>query len=387
PARTAKALIRAGRRAAAKLAFESAGRQLRSAVQVSRASGLMELEFSALTLLAIVVRRESGYDTSTVDLLERAEYLARTLGRESEAADFLFIRVMGAYTAMEKNRGQLARRIHEFGQASADPVVVRYGRHLWGLHQWDIGNIGEAYRFFIKEDAVAADGTVLPDEETPLRRDGSVPGEGPGWRAVVTALHGDVDAALASVATWDTPEDPYAASIWAYYTAMIASMAGDAGTARRAVEQWIAADLDRLRTLADHYVRQYWCWARALTGEDPAGAAAEAEELLTAQLLDPPQWGIAYHYALIAEMWLAAGWPDRADAALDRADQALWDYGQRFAEGLILLLRARLLQARDAPPTAVRAAAERAHAHSTACEAHLFARRAEQLLSGIGDHA
>jgi DNA-binding SARP family transcriptional activator len=383
PDRTAEALMRAGRRAAAKLAFESASRQLRSAVQVTRASGLMELEFSALTLLAIVVRRQSGYDTSIFDLLGRAEYLARTLGREAEAADFLFIRLMGAYTSIEKGRGQLARRMHELGQASSAPAVRRYGWQAWGLHQWDIGNIGEAYRSFSKED-VTADGTVAPDEETPLRRDGSIPGEGPGWRAVMTALHGDVDTALAFVDTWDTPGDPYAASVWVYYTTMIASMAGDAETARRAGERWVAAGLARLSAHIDHYIRQFWCWARALTGEDPSGAAAEAEELLAAHLLDPPQWGIAYHYALIAEMWLAAGLPDRADAALDRADQAMWDYGQRYAEGLLLLLKARLLQARGAPLTAVRAAAERACTHSTACEAHLFARRAEQLLSGPG---
>ncbi|MGA5454001.1 BTAD domain-containing putative transcriptional regulator [Streptomyces umbrinus] len=382
PGRTAQALIRAGRRAAAKLAFESANRQLRSAVQVTRASGLMELEFSALTLLAIVVRRQSGYDASTFDLLGRAEYLARTLGREAEAADFLFIRLMGAYTSIEKDRGQLARRMHELGQASSAPAVRRYGRQAWGLHQWDIGNIGEAYRAFSKED-VAADGdTVAPDKETPLRRDGSIPGEGPGWRAVMTALHGDADTALAFVDTWDTPGDPYAASVWVYYTTMIASMAGDAETARRAGERWVAAGLARLSAHIDHYIRQFWCWARALTGEDPAGAAAEAEELLAAHLLDPPQWGIAYHYALIAEMWLAAGSPDRAEAALDRADQAIWDYGQRYAEGLLLLLKARLLQARGAPLTAVRAAAERAYSQSTAREAHLFARRAERLLSG-----
>jgi hypothetical protein len=375
--------MRAGRRAAAKLAFESASRQLRSAVQVTRASGLMELEFSALTLLAIVVRRQSGYDTSIFDLLGRAEYLARTLGREAEAADFLFIRLMGAYTSIEKGRGQLARRMHELGQASSAPAVRRYGWQAWGLHQWDIGNIGEAYRSFSKED-VTADGTVAPDEETPLRRDGSIPGEGPGWRAVMTALHGDVDTALAFVDTWDTPGDPYAASVWVYYTTMIASMAGDAETARRAGERWVAAGLARLSAHIDHYIRQFWCWARALTGEDPSGAAAEAEELLAAHLLDPPQWGIAYHYALIAEMWLAAGFPDRADASLDRADQAMWDYGQRYAEGLLLLLKARLLQARGAPPTAVRAAAERAYTQSTACEAHLFARRAERLISGPG---
>ncbi|MGW3290400.1 ATP-binding protein [Streptomyces sp. NPDC001002] len=379
PVRVAEALIRAGRRAAAKLAFESANRQLRSAVQVTRASGLMELEFSALTLLAIVVRRQAGYDASTFDLLERAEYLASTLGREAEAADFLFIRMMGAYTSIEKGRGELARRLHELGQVSSDPAVRRYGRHAWGLHQWDIGNIGEAYRSFVKEDVAAVGGTVAPDEETPLRRDGSIPGEGPGWRAVMTALHGDVDAALAFVDTWDTPGDPYAASVWVYYTTMITSMAGDAETARRAGERWAAAGFVRLRAHIDLYIRQFWCWARALTGEDPAGAATEAEELLAAHLLDPPQWGIAYHYALIAEMWLAAGSPDRAEAALDRADRAIWDFGQRYAEGLLLLLRARLLQARGAPHPAVRAAAERARAHSTAREAHLFARRAEQL--------
>jgi DNA-binding SARP family transcriptional activator len=381
PGRTAQALIRAGRRAANKLAFESADRQLRSAVRVARMSGLPQLELAALTLLAIVVRRHSGYDASTFDLLERAEYLAYTLGREAEAADFLFIRLMGAFTSMEKERGRLARRMREQGQGSSDPAVRRYGRQAWGLHQWDIGNIGEAYRSFTEQDGAA----VAPDEETPLRRDGSIPGEGPGWRAVTTALHGDVETALAFVDTWDSPGDPYAASVWVYYTTMIASMAGDAAVARRAGERWVSAGLARLRSQIDHYIRQNWCWARALTGDDPAGAAAEAEELLVASLLDPPQWGIAYQYGLIAEMWLAAGLPERAAAALDRADQALWDYGQRYAEGLLLLLRARLSQARGEPVTAVRAAAEQAYTQSTACGAHLFARRAGGLLAELDE--
>ncbi|MFJ2241656.1 hypothetical protein [Streptomyces sp. NPDC087859] len=50
------------------------------------------------------------------------------------------------------------------------------------------------------------------------------------------------------------------------------------------------------------------------------------------RLLDPPQWGIAYHGALLAEMWLAAGSHDRAEAALDRAVQAMRDYCLRYAE-------------------------------------------------------
>ncbi|MEK8104001.1 hypothetical protein NKG94_00805 [Micromonospora sp. M12] len=126
-------------------------------------------------------------------------------------------------------------------------------------------------------------------------------------------------------------------------------MAGDAALARRAGERWVSAGLARLQSQIDHYIRQSWCWARAHIGDDPAGAAAEAEALLAANLLDPPQWGIAYHHGLIAEMWLAAGLPDRAEAALDRADQAVWEHGQRYGEGLLLLLRARLSQARGTP--------------------------------------
>jgi DNA-binding SARP family transcriptional activator len=387
PARTAEALVRAGRRAASKLAYQAADRQLRLAAQLARTAGLMDLELSALTLLTIVVRRHAGYDGSTFDLLERAEYLARSLGRDAEAADFLFIHMMGAYTSMDGQRATLARRMHEHGEASDDPVVRRYGWNAWGLHQWDIGNIGAAYRSFTAADGAGPDDglheAATPTTDTPLRRDGSIPGEGPGWRAVMTALHGDVDAALAFVDTWDQPGDPYAFTVWVYYTTIIASMAGDPDAARRACERWAEAGLDRLRTLIDEYIRQYRCWARALTGDDPAAAAADAEQLLVANLLDPPQWGIAYHYGLIAEMWLAGGRPDEAGVALDRADQAVWDFGQRYAEGLLLLLRARLLQARGESVATVRAAVEKARTRSIRCEAHLFAQRATRFLAEL----
>ncbi|GIF47142.1 transcriptional regulator [Asanoa ferruginea] len=380
-ARTAEALVRAGRRAASKLAFDAAGRHLQAAARIARTAGLGDLELSVLTLVAVVARRQSRFDGPTFDLLERAEHLARMRGREADAADFLFIRVMGAYTFMVEHRATLARRMHEQGQASSDPTVRLYGRSAWGLHLWDVGDIGEAVRSF------AGDQLAGPDTLTPLRRDGSIPGEGPGWWAVTTALQGDVETAQALVDTWDDPDDPYAVSVWTYYTTMIASLAGDAVTARRAGERWSLAGLDRLNMQIDHYIRQNWCWARALTGDRPADAAAEAEELLTANLLDPPRWGIAYHHGLIAEMWLAAGLPDQAAVALDRAEQALDAVGQRYAEGLLLLLRARLLDARGEPVSAVRTAAQRARAHSAERGAHLFARRAELFLSGLAPSA
>ncbi|WP_431919644.1 BTAD domain-containing putative transcriptional regulator [Nonomuraea jabiensis] len=381
PVRTVEALKRAGRRAATKLAFAAADRHLESAAQIARTAGLPELELSALSLLAIAPRRQAGFGGTTFDLLERAEDLARRLGREVEAAGLLFARLFGAYTFLEWDRLRLVRRLYEQGEASSDPVVRVYGRQAWGLHQWDIGNIGAAYRCFIGNDPALLEGVVSAHSETPIRRD--VSGEWPGWRAVVTALHGDVETAKAVIDKWNGPDDSYAVATWAYYTTIIASTAGDAGWVMRAIERWMAAGTGRAAVQQEHYTRLNWYWARALTGDDPAGIAAEAEQLVAGTLVDPPRWGVAYHHGLIAEMWLAAGRPDQAGLALDRADQALEAYGQRYAEGLVLLLRARLLQARGEPVEVVRAAAEKARDRSSERESHLFARRAERFLAEL----
>jgi ATP/maltotriose-dependent transcriptional regulator MalT len=85
-------------------------------------------------------------------------------------------------------------------------------------------------------------------------------------------------------------------------------------------------------------------------------------------------------------MWLAAGMTDKAGTAIDRANQALEANGQRYAEGLVRLLRARLLRARGEPVDVVRAAAEEARAWSTDREAHLFARRAQEFLAELDLH-
>ncbi|MFC6083534.1 ATP-binding protein [Sphaerisporangium aureirubrum] len=381
PVRVAEALKRAGRRAAAKLAFAAADRHLESAAQIARNAGLPELELSALSLLAIAPRRQAGFGGTTFDLLERAELLARQLGREVDAAGLLFARLFGAYTFLEWDRLRLVRRLHDQGEASSDPIVRVYGRQAWGLHQWDIGDIGAAYQCFKDNDPALLEGVVSAHSETPIRRD--VSGEWPGWLAVVTALHGDAETAGTMIHKWNGPDDPYAVATWAYYTTIIASMAGDAPWVMRTVERWTSVGTGRAAVQQEHYVRLNWYWARALTGDDPAGIAAEAEQLVAATLVDPPRWGVAYHHALVAEMWLAAGRPDKAADALDRADHALDAYGQRYAAGLVLLLRARLLQAQGEPSDVVRAAAEEARDRSSERGSHLFAHRAERLLAEL----
>ncbi|MET7426874.1 BTAD domain-containing putative transcriptional regulator [Dactylosporangium sp. NPDC005555] len=381
PVRTVEALKRAGRRATSKLAFAAADRHLETAAQLARTAGLPELELSALALLAIAPRRQAGFGGTTFDLLERAELLARQLGRDVEAAGLLFARLFGAYTFLEPDRAHLVRRLYEQGEASSDPILRVYGRQAWGLHQWDIGNIGEAYRYFIDNDPALLHGDASPQSGTTVRQD--VSGEWPGWRAVVTALHGDAGTAGTMIDEWNGPTDPYGVATWAYYITIIASMAGDAAWVMRTIERWMAMGTGRSAVQQEIYVRLNWYWARALTGDDPAATTAEAEQLLAATLTDPPRWGIAYHNGLIAEMWLAAGRPDAAGAALDRADRALEAHGQRYAEGLIRLLRARVLHAGGAPADVVRAAAEAARAWSAERATHLFAHRAETFLSEL----
>ncbi|GII59764.1 hypothetical protein Pth03_81530 [Planotetraspora thailandica] len=384
PARTAGALMRAGRHAANKSAYEAAERQLQSAAHVARTTGLAELELSALSQLTVVVGR-SGYVGSARDLLERAEHLARDLGREREAAGFLLSLWVAYSQGIQLDRaGRLARRLLDQGEASADPTVRAYGWHAWGFHQWDVGNIGEAFRYLTRSDS-----TVLEDlaqgERDPLRRDLWL--LWPVMHALMTALHGDLDAARALLDAMEAAsgDDPYVITVWAAFAVTVAALAGDPVWALRAAERGIALDPEFSFVWLGSYQRLARCWARAVTGEDPAGAAAEAQGLIAVALADPPRSGLVTWCGLLGEMWLAAGKLDEAAAALDQADLFLDMYGQRYAEGLVLLLRARLMQARGEPVAAVRAAAERARALSTEREAHLFARRAEELLAGLAE--
>jgi len=178
-------------------------------------------------------------------------------------------------------------------------------------------------------------------------------------------------------------DDPYAITLWAAFASTIAALAGDPAWALRTTERGIVEDPGFTFGLFGALLRMNRCWARAVTGDDPAGSAAEAEAVLTAKLLDPPLTGLSTWHGLIAEMWLAAGRPDAAAASLDRADQVLDIYGERYAEGFLLLLRARLGLAGGAPGNVVMAAAERSRALSAERGAHLFTRRAEELLRAL----
>ncbi|MET8145382.1 BTAD domain-containing putative transcriptional regulator [Sphaerisporangium sp. NPDC005288] len=384
-ARTAHAMVRAGRHAAAKSAFQAAERHLRQAAEIARTAGLAEVELSALSQLTAVLGMSSMYGDLIPELLERAEQLARGLGREVEATDFLFSRWVVHQQGIELDRsGPLARRLFDQGKASSDPIVYAYGMHAWGLHQWDLGNIRESFRL-LTESHQAMLRDLAEGEDNPVRHDLQLLMI--GTLAEISALHGEADAARALLDTLeaDAGHDPYAVTIWSAIAVRTAVIVGDSASALRAAERGIAVDPGFSFVFLGTYQRLARWWALAMTGQDPAGAAAEAERLIATNLLGPPRSCVATWHGLLGEMRLAAGAPAEAAAALDLADHYVNTYGQRYPEGLILLLRAKLLQALGKPVAVVRATAERAHALSAERGAHLFARRAERFLAELGD--
>ena len=383
PARTAEALICAGRAAAAKSALDVADQHLRSAASLARVTRLPQIELTALTQLTAVVGMRSGYVGSALDSLERAEHLARTLGREREAADLLFSRWAAYSQGIELDQAErLARRLRRNAEGSRDPLIRAYGWNAWGFHQWDVGNVGEAYRYVSRVDSRLVEGGTSGDEAQ-LRRDLQL--LWPVMRALMTALHGDVEEAraLLDALEVDADDDPYAITVWAAFSVVIAALAGDAEWAERAAKRGIAVDPHWTFAFLGAYHRLALCWARGVSGDNPSEAAADAERIIQAVLVNPPRSGLATWYGLLAEIFLVAGKPAEATMALNRADDFLVRYGQRYAEGFLLLLRARAMNAERTDPAVVLAVAERARALSVVRGAHLFARRAEALLADL----
>ncbi|MBE1585390.1 ATP-binding protein [Nonomuraea angiospora] len=195
PGRTAAALVRAGRRAATKSAFEAAERQLRLAVRVARTANLADLELSALTQLIAVVGMLTMYGTSALELLERAEHLARSLDRELDATVFLYSRWAAHAQALESDRSRpLARRLLEQGEVSCDPLVRAYGLQTWGLQRFSDGYMGEAFRYLSEASRILM-ARVTRREEDPVWYDLRLLMI--GMFAEATAMHGDVDGARA----------------------------------------------------------------------------------------------------------------------------------------------------------------------------------------------
>ncbi|MET1005541.1 MAG: transcriptional regulator, partial [Propionibacteriaceae bacterium] len=348
-----------------------------SAVDLARRSSLPELELAALSQLISVVGRRSMYGTA-VSLLERAEQVAQRLGREREAAGFLFSRWTAHGQALELDRSTpLAQRLRAWGNASEDPVVHAYGEAASGIHEWCLGNVGTSYR---QLSALRADGRS--DDHDRARdpvRDG-VQLMAAGMFAEIAGYHGETALArtLLGGLTEAAGDDPYAVTVATSFEARTAAVLGDTAWALSAAERGIAADPHFSFTSLGTYLRLGRCWALATSGHHPA-AADEAERLILDHLSSPARTCVSTWYALLAEMRMASGSLDAAASALDRADDSLERFGQRSAEALVILMRGHLASVAGDGPAAIRHA-EQARDLALRQEAHAFALRAERLL-------
>jgi hypothetical protein len=200
-------------------------------------------------------------------------------------------------------------------------------------------------------------------------------------------MYGEIEEARAMLDRLEATagDDPYAITVFSTFAVRIAAQVDDPDWALAAIRRGSAANADFSFAFLGTYQRLIRCWALGVTGNDPLGAAAEAEEILVKTMLDPPRSGLAFYYGLLCEILLAAGKPAEARIALDAANRYLDVYRQRFAEGLLLLLRARVMQAHGEPVATVRAAAERARKLSVEREAYLYANRADKYLATLAD--
>jgi DNA-binding SARP family transcriptional activator len=382
PARTANALLAASRRATTTFALAAAERHCQLAAAVARTAGLPDLELAALTQLTAAVAMRTGFVALAPGVLERAEHLAHRLGRELEVADFLFARWTAlAYSTELDRSGPVARRLLQLSEASDHPVIRAYGLHAWGVHQWARGNISQSIQYLSQLSPAILHPVACPGGDG-LRRDQQL--LSPVKLAEVMALHGDLDGARALLDTVEhtAADHPYAIATWATWASKIAAMAGDVPWARRAGQRGVDADPEGTFAFLGVYTRLNLCWARAMSGDDRADAVAEARDLVTGLPLNPPRAGITSCYELLAEMFLVAGMLTETAATLDRVEMLRESRGERQTEGLTLLLRARLLQARGEHAAAVEMAG-RARRLSAERGARLFARRAHQLLGEL----
>jgi DNA-binding SARP family transcriptional activator len=381
PERTVRALLRAGRRAAARSALEDAEELLGRAAAAARRAGLDEDELAALAQLTAVVGMRSMYVDVGDRVYERIDALARSLGREVEAAAFLYSRWSQHAVVVDLTRSEpLARRLVDRAERSEHPLVRAYAAQAWGVQQLNVGHAGEGYRHLHGVLGSLLEPTAGEDV---VRRDLRLLSLGGLARAATH--HGEVAEAHEVLDVLrDAGDDAYAVTVWATTCTRVAVMTGDARLALRGAEVGIAADPTFAYVYLGTYQRLAQLWARAVTGVDPAASARRAAELVSTHLEDPDRSCVSTWYGLLSEMWLAADRVDLARHALLRAEEHLARHEQRYAAALIGVQRARLERAEGAPLPTVRATLERARRTAEAQEAHLFARRAEALLDELG---
>jgi hypothetical protein len=249
----------------------------------------------------------------------------------------------------------LAATLSEMAQTSPDPVVRLYAEHATGVNAWDHGEIGQSYRALDRANAILREEVGPTTNSANLRHDLLL--LCPAFLAFMTTLHVSVEAgrALFDRMEAEMGDDRYARIVLSAFAGSAATMLGDREWALQASGIGIAADPERSFVFLGVHSHLHHGWARALLGEPEEGIAS-----MQATIAAEPNYGMVTSHvlwaALLADALLEAGRLDEVGSALEAADDMVRNNGQRYAEPLNLLVRARYLHARGEPQESVQAA-------------------------------
>jgi ATP/maltotriose-dependent transcriptional regulator MalT len=283
---------------------------------------------------------------------------------------------------------RLAARLAALARDLDEPVVRLYAEHARTIQCWDAGDVEGAF-------AVLGDVAATVDEVLAAVAAGRLPLSPFGSVAVtpallgfaqLTAFSGDVARAREIFDRVETAvESWYEVTLWAVFAGTVAAQVGDPHWARRVTARCLADVGDGSRSFMDTFVGVADAWARAHLGTTAQERRAAAGALRALDEDRPPGWsGGGMWTVLLAEAWFAAGDPQEALAALDRAEAEARSRGQRHVLSFAGLVRARVLLATGtAGPEEVRALADRTRTEALAQGGRLVADRVERLLAEI----
>jgi hypothetical protein len=328
---------------------------------------------------------QAGYVGTDDAQLARGEALAERLGQGRLTAELVYARWGAASQRTQLDlAAPLIGRLAELAEGG-DPVVELYAEHARGIDEWDRGRMDTARRALDRAAELLAALDADQSAATTVAHD--VRQLNPAFRGMLHALTGDVEDGWRILAELgrSVRGDAYRTIVWAHFSANTASLLGDAARTARVAQEGLAADPDGAFAFIGTMLRREQCWAEGMLGsaEDAAAALARIDDLdRRMQQLGATS---GHHGALImsADLHLAAGDPDGADRALDAAELAVAEWGQRTYEPLIGVLRARVLLARGAPPERVRAALDGARATARERGALLYVRRADEVEAAL----
>ncbi|MEE3850054.1 BTAD domain-containing putative transcriptional regulator [Gordonia sp. LSe1-13] len=373
-ARTARALVEAGRIALRSYSFDTATRWLADAARLARGIDDRDLELQAITTLIASDVARNGYFAADRELLRRA----RELG-EADADDALLARLdyarFAAHSQIADIRGahRHADELAARARLSDNPVVKHLGMQATGIDLFDRGHIGQALR--VLETYAPIDRAV-----SGLQLDQLMIGQ--GFRAVAATLSEGPAVGRELFEQIDTgPDEPMSYLGTAIFAVTGAALIGDVDWAREVGERLVRSSahnaLEYLRTGGE---RMYW-WARAV-GDSPDEALDHIE-----RLHDPRQeqrTGIGLWWALYAEALVAAGRFEDVPVLLEHAQVFAERTGQRYPDAHRLLVCAEFQHATQHPATTVRDTLREARRVAARQEAHALRARIEAFATDHG---